>query len=213
MPYKEGFMCKNKTLIIALILILWAIAKGQELTFSIHDTLEEGSLFIISNQPEGRTLNSICAFHKADTAAFYAVGDSGILVKLVQRPRSGYPQAWQDLRIETRTLDRNLNLTGVWFANENLGWCVGYRNNGSDTGAIWKTVDGGQNWSRFNPEALRRLFPIPTRFLNIHGFSDRYIWVSCANGYILRTTDGGENWRLPTNPKPGGPDDFSYFRR
>ncbi len=138
MPRKEG-NTYPKRLFIALALI-WAIAFSQEAPWKFQ---EQGSLFFVSSYPESRTLNSICAFSGSgrDNARFYAVGDSGILLKMKGLQRfwriPGFPEGYYDLDVEVRTLDRNFNLIiGV------IPGRYGGRKN------------GGESWSRVHPSYI-----------------------------------------------------------
>lgn len=72
-------------------------------------------------------------------------------------------------------------MNDIYFVNENTGWIAGAK------GYIYKTTDGGDNWSEQVSgisDNIQRLF-----------FTDENKgWAGVLNGAVLKTTDGGNNW-------------------
>jgi hypothetical protein len=150
-------------------------------------------------QNGGVTINRVTTVTEPYVCA-WAVGDSGQVFKLSQSGciLPNYPV----------TLNAEYNLTGVSFANSQIGYIVGYKRDGSDKwkGAIWKTENGGENWSVQYPVVVEGL-TVP--FLDVHAVDERHAWISCGHGEVLRTTDGGNNWVRKT--KPGGDSHFGWL--
>ncbi|MCG9909797.1 MAG: T9SS type A sorting domain-containing protein [Flavobacteriales bacterium] len=71
---------------------------------------------------------------------------------------------------------------------------------GSPSGGLWKTVDGGNNWTT-NTDMLSNL-GISDIVINPHNPDEMYIASGDRNGGdtesygVLKSTDGGENWNL-----------------
>ncbi|MBM2816986.1 MAG: Por secretion system C-terminal sorting protein [Ignavibacteria bacterium] len=77
----------------------------------------------------------------------------------------------------------NIYFYKVQFLNRNLGWVAG------DSGRIYKTTDGGNNWKRQNSKINLWIYNFQfTDSLNGNAIGQ--------NGFVIRTTDGGENWKL-----------------
>lgn len=84
------------------------------------------------------------------------------------------------------------NLHDVQFIDTKNGWAVG------DHGVIWKTTDGGRNWS-----LIRSPVNCPLRSLCF--ITERIGWIAGGGtvpfsklgfGVLLFTADGGRNWRV-----------------
>ncbi len=74
-------------------------------------------------------------------------------------------------------------LTGIYFANPQLGWAVGH------DAIILRTQDGGHNWQRvyYDPDDERPLLDV--------WFKDKqYGFAIGAYGLFLETQDGGDQW-------------------
>ncbi|MCD4697346.1 MAG: T9SS type A sorting domain-containing protein [Bacteroidales bacterium] len=74
-----------------------------------------------------------------------------------------------------------MNFFDMYFTDENNGWIVG------NYGAIFKTVDGGKNWS---PQQ----FPLSKRLNAVHFINSQKGIIVGEEGLILRTINGGETW-------------------
>jgi len=157
--------------------------------------------------PEFNALNAVC-FNNAPSLndrAYWAVGDYGRVVKIVEASPPDYHHAYQ----KSTPVGNQYNFTGVAFINSDIGFIVGYKNqgpSGSDsherwTGVILKTEDGGETWSPqwpTPPPHISVLVNIPVAFLDVavspnYGSEGR-VWVSGSNGVVLRSDDGGETW-------------------
>ena len=83
-------------------------------------------------------------------------------------------------QVADKTFD--LNLAGVSFLNQTVGWAVTERGN-----TLLSTVDGGRSWSlaRLNSNAVRVGL----------GFTDSQRgWIASTQGGIWHTMDGGTTW-------------------
>ena len=72
-------------------------------------------------------------------------------------------------------------LYSVNFANDQMGWVIGY------SGTILATQDGGKNWSKQKSNAAEPLY-------SVHFVNERMGWAVGIEGTILATQDGGKNW-------------------
>ena len=183
----------SKKILVILVLILlvgvnWIIAE-EDIVYETDGT--ESSELV----RDGRTLNAIFPYQGTDGHAwFWIVGDSGLVLR--------YREASE---MESRVLNVNHNLMSVSFANVNVGWIVGYINNGDSMwkGVIYKTENGGANWARV-PDLnihLQSEILLRTPLLKVQAYSVTDVWISCGNGYVIRTTNGGADWYTK---KPGG---------
>jgi len=82
----------------------------------------------------------------------------------------------------------------VFFLNENLGWAAnGYY------AAIYKTTDGGLNWSeQLNENDISGGY----YFRNIEFLNENIGFIGTLNGTLFKTIDGGINWTEVTNITP-----------
>ncbi len=87
----------------------------------------------------------------------------------------------------------------IFFVNQDTG----FRSNAD---RIYKTIDGGQNWTVVlnAPVALSNGGPIY--------FSDENNGIVIEGSDVLTTSDGGANWTLNENAIPGDHSGFSYQR-
>jgi photosystem II stability/assembly factor-like uncharacterized protein len=80
---------------------------------------------------------------------------------------------------------------------------------GTDTGRLWKTDDGGQNWTRFDSHGL------PERWVTrvaIDPRDERTVYATFSgfrNGedaaHVYKTTDGGASWKNISGNLPNAP--------
>lgn len=77
-------------------------------------------------------------------------------------------------------------LKGIWFADQNNGYAVGYN------GTILKTTDAGLSWKTLKSGTTNSLFSVSFTTVNTG-------LVCGANGLILKTTDGGLTWKPRTS--------------
>jgi photosystem II stability/assembly factor-like uncharacterized protein len=77
----------------------------------------------------------------------------------------------------------DLQISGVSFVSNDIGYI------GGSEGIIYKTEDGGENWTPQVSGITANIFSMTfTDEMNGHAAAGD------GTGYILRTTDGGENW-------------------
>ncbi len=77
-------------------------------------------------------------------------------------------------------------IRAITFANANTGWHVG------GAGEIYKTVDGGKNWSR-------QTSGVSVSLEDVKFFDDKFGWARGIDT-LLRTIDGGVNWTKVPDP-------------
>ena len=89
-------------------------------------------------------------------------------------------------------------MNDIFFIDEQTGWMCG------DTGYIYKTSNGGDNWTLQNTGVTKSL-------LKLFFLDENFGYAGTARGSILKTTDGGINWTeyIFSNLRPTIA--FSYF--
>lgn len=75
-------------------------------------------------------------------------------------------------------------LRNLFFLNRQTGWVVGNK------GAIYKTNDGGVNWTRQHWLSGEK----QPNLLSVFFLDENYGWAVGDQSIQLRTTDGGKNW-------------------
>ncbi len=85
-------------------------------------------------------------------------------------------------------------LLDVWFKNKNEGFVIGAY------GMIFKTTDGGNNWSDWSNHVEN-----PDRFhLNsIADIGENRLMIVGEAGLMVRTSDGGDDWKQMFSPYEG----------
>jgi photosystem II stability/assembly factor-like uncharacterized protein len=68
----------------------------------------------------------------------------------------------------------------IKYIDSTLGWIVG------EKGTIYKTSDGGENWSLKQSGTQNNLYDI--------AFEDEFNGIAIGHSVVLSTSDGGENW-------------------
>lgn len=82
---------------------------------------------------------------------------------------------------QPQTMEYSMN--GIAFVDADSGCVIG-------GGAVWKTTDGAQNWTRYEARP-----PEVTAWLTDIVFVDALQgWVSGSQGFLTKTTDGGRTW-------------------
>jgi len=125
-----------------------------------------------------------------------AVGKDGKIVKTTDGG-SSQGETW----VEKPCPESDGLFKEIYFLNNEVGWAVGYKDNGS---IIVKTTDGGENWQILNSGVddcrLETVF-----FLN-----ENLGWVGGLRDYfgspkvvILKTTNGGDTWISQISNKLG----------
>jgi len=91
-----------------------------------------------------------------------------------------------------------LNLTGVDFITDQVGWAVG-------TGSLLTTTDGGARWTPLPDPCVRSVHFVSASlgFAIAGGTNDSQFGLTApeTGGRVLTTTDGGRSWRLVPAPK------------
>jgi photosystem II stability/assembly factor-like uncharacterized protein len=78
-------------------------------------------------------------------------------------------------------------LFGVHFATVSDGLAVGL------DGEIWRTTDGGANWTPVESPATRAIYSVA-----VHG---RVGWIAGDSGTVLVSNDAGATWRRVPVPE------------
>lgn len=147
-------------LVLALIPALAAVAQEQpaEVEWSIQAPLAPRSLLLDVAAAGNRLV---------------VVGERGHILLSDDSGRT-----WRQVKVPTRAM-----LTGVFFADDKLGWAVGH------DGVILRTSDGGESWEvmRWAPEEEAPLLDVWFRDSE-HGYAVG------AYGLFLATSDGGTTW-------------------
>ena len=108
-----------------------------------HSALSQNSGWFWQNPyPQGNPLQSV-SFVSAEVG--YVVGEAGTIIKTTDGGIS-----WSILNSHFQD-----HLFDVYFANEVLGWAVGWDNN--ILGIIFKTTDGGNSWTQYDTVLSERL--------------------------------------------------------
>lgn len=107
-----------------------------------------------------------------------AVGDRGAVLA------SNNGKDWAQVKAPVRSA-----LTGVAFADANVGWAVGH------DAVIIKTTDGGKTWAmqNFQPE-------LEKAFLHVLALDANHAIAVGAYGLLYATTDGGTTWTQQEAP-------------
>ncbi len=129
-----------------------------------------------------------------DQDALLKTTDSGNTWTLLQMPFTFDP-------LNPFHLPDTYYLKSVYFANDQAGWAVGYKQTLEDfipkfVGAVVKTTDGGASWTDCSPATQHNL--------NSVCFVDTKTGYAVGGLYnvalILKTTDGGSTWSPHINP-------------
>lgn len=76
------------------------------------------------------------------------------------------------------------DLNDLYFVNTEVGFV-------SSDGCIYKTVDGGDSWKKYEINELKNDYWIDGLFF----INSEYGWACSLDGIILKTIDGGESWQ------------------
>lgn len=88
--------------------------------------------------------------------------------------------------------------TAAWFKNGLTGWV------GNQTGEIYKTTDGGNNWT------LEFADPLANTISGLRFNGTQNGWFFCGE-LIYRTSDGGQVWGREINPNNDQLNDIDFF--
>lgn len=95
------------------------------------------------------------------------------------------------LPVAESKLPPNLSITDIAYVSPCVGWLTGSQ------GEIYKTVDGGKNWSA-------QATAVTTYLSSLHFQNESLGVVVGGDGLILRTINGGKSWDKPTSPTSFG---------
>jgi photosystem II stability/assembly factor-like uncharacterized protein len=73
------------------------------------------------------------------------------------------------------------------FSNSKVGWY-------SDMSGVWRSEDGGENWSRVYPNDEFSYASLGAQPLSLFVKNQSFVWLGMTNGKVLVTTDGGRIW-------------------
>jgi photosystem II stability/assembly factor-like uncharacterized protein len=161
----------------------------------LHPYLAGGNAFQFDSVLTGNGRHYRAIRMRSDIVAFAAGGDqlgNGIIDMSTD---TGY--TWTNIAVLP-----GQPVSRLHFVNDLLGFATtgGYRRlfangvNMPDSGAIFRTIDGGLNWAQVYSDTL-------TGFSDL-AFLDAAVGVATRNdGVFVRTTDGGDTW-VNMNPPP-----------
>ena len=125
----------------------------------------------------GRNLHGVAAVPDPLNRAVFAVGDSGTILRTIDRGAT-----W------TISHSGTLNLRAITFLGFNAIYIVG------DSGTVLKSINAGNVWS---PKIL------PTQFSGLNFYSvtasSQTVRIAGENGTILASLDGGNTWQQETS--------------
>jgi photosystem II stability/assembly factor-like uncharacterized protein len=152
---------------------------------------EEGVLMIKTNQSGSWDYSSTIPAENLDnlcidnSGAFYLTGKGyDGQMKIYRSPDNG--NKWNEYYTSS---DVSLVIQAIEIISPELGFYT------DDNGMIFKTADGGENWTEINPGTNQPLVDIC--YIN----SENTGWAVGESGTILKTTDGGDSW---SSVKPSG---------
>ncbi len=144
----------------------------------ILKTIDGGTSWTTQVTGKSGTINSVY-FMNADTG--YAVGGSGIILKTIDGGAN-----WT-----TQTIGNNYNsyyLSSVYFTNTDTVYVSGGLNpNSSGGGMVFKTTNGGTNWTALTSGTTSVFNSIFLTDINT-------VYAVGGVGDILKTSNGGTNW-------------------
>jgi len=116
----------------------------------------------------------------------YVVGRFGLFWKTTNGGAN-----WDTTRSNNATLTPFF-CNGVDFVDDNTGWITGGVAGVGGNTKIWKTTDGGQNWTE---QVQNYTGPVGVRI----EFIDANTGYTCGVNQVQKTTNGGANWVMVTN--------------
>lgn len=125
---------------------------------------------LLDCEPDYDLSESFVAMDCINDSLCYAVAQSGGMAKTVDGGEN-----WFTIRPADRVLVANVPFQDIEMRTDSIGYVCGRK------GALWKTSDAGRSWVRLSglPE------------LDYFGmlYRDPYLYVSCAEGKVMRITD------------------------
>ena len=164
------------------------------------------------NQSTGINYISIADENVVWATAFDGSGSGENIQQFTKTTDGG--NSWESFNIDIGNL--NLGISMIHAYNEQIAWLVAYPRGANQTGGIFKTDDGGLNWSRQNSAN----YDTSSSFANVVYFWDENIGFAQGdpiNGEfeLYVTQNGGDNWtQVPGNniPNPLG-GEYGYTRQ
>lgn len=110
-----------------------------------------------------------------------------------------------------------LGISMIHALDANTAWLAAYPNAGGQTGGIWKTINGGTNWTRQNSATYNNA----ASFTNVVHFWDANTGFCQGDPIggdfeLYTTTDGGSTWIAVPGaniPNPLNANEFGYTRQ
>lgn len=132
------------------------------------------------------TWSETCSLSVRGAVVRWAVGDSGIVLKMMNNDTTARYVVGKGL----------YDLCGVSFADPDHGWIVGSKRDEPNqrSGVVFSTKRGGSeatDWIWSCP-VIRPDVNVP--FVKVEALGMRHVWVTCGDGYMLYTNDGGARW-------------------
>ena len=164
------------------------------------------------NQSTGINYISIADENVVWATAFDGSGSGENMQQFTKTTDGG--NSWESYNIDIGNL--NLGISMIHAYNDQIAWLVAYPRGANQTGGIFKTDDGGLNWSRQNSAD----YDTSSSFANVVYFWDENIGFAQGdpiNGEfeLYVTQNGGDNWtQVPGNniPNPLG-GEYGYTRQ
>ena len=164
------------------------------------------------NQSTGINYISIADENVVWATAFDGSGSGENMQQFTKTTDGG--NSWESYNIDIGNL--NLGISMIHAYNDQIAWLVAYPRGANQTGGIFKTDDGGLNWSRQNSAD----YDTSSSFANVVYFWDENIGFAQGdpiNGEfeLYVTQNGGDNWtQVPGNniPNPLG-GEYGYSRQ
>jgi photosystem II stability/assembly factor-like uncharacterized protein len=190
---EEGWIFQGSSLVADQIYHTDDGGENWEIIYSLEDSLEFfTSLNMTDSQHGWATKMWIDNQYPYNQLKYY-----------LKTTDSGY--SWEDM---TEYVPEVFETDPFYFINQDIGFFCG----GSDTlsyqALIYKTINGGYDWSLTETPVLYYPYPYLVNYsVNKFFFLDENNgWAACSAfagaGLSLSTSDGGENWEVGIEPPP-----------
>jgi photosystem II stability/assembly factor-like uncharacterized protein len=147
-------------------------------------------------------------------ATGYDGGGGGSNLQLFTKTANG-GNTWTPGTVDMQ--NTNLGLSMIHGLDNSTAWAVGYPNGAGQTGGVWKTTDGGANWTRQNSATFNNSASF-TNVVHFWNANEGFCQGDPINGEfeLYTTTDGGTNWTVVPGaniPNPENANEFGYVRQ